>query len=253
MHTWLIEWVPVRPVRSDVTVIIVSAGDEGFGRVPCLDSRKRLGTVGEKCSHTPPSICQQLWPLLSGFVWKWYVWWRKGTSPTPLLSHSETPPHFVIAHWLYVPQQLCRCLRSSFLPSISFCLSLSSSSCLLTPPLSPPTPPPPPLLLNSDRLFISFCLAASPPTPLTRFSLLFLLFWVHVKASAHMCVCKCAAAKWRICVWVFLQSTWGCVSLVCVCVCAFVVHMVWVCSRRTVRMLSCVSALGFRSFFLWVH
>lgn len=140
MHTWLIEWVPVRPVRSDVTVIIVSAGDEGFGRVPCLDSRKRLGTVGEKCSHTPPSICQQLWPLLSGFVWKWYVWWRKGTSPTPLLSHSETPPHFVIAHWLYVPQQLCRCLRSSFVPSISFCLSLSSSSLVVSLDPSPFSP-----------------------------------------------------------------------------------------------------------------
>lgn len=81
-----------------------------------------------------------LWPLLSGFVWKWYVWWRKGTSPTPLLSHSETPPHFVIAHWLYVPQQLCRCLRSSFLSSISFCLSLSSSSLVVSLDPSPFSP-----------------------------------------------------------------------------------------------------------------
>lgn len=128
MHTWLIEWVPVRPVRSDVTVIIVSAGDEGFGRVPCLDSRKRLGTLGEKC-------CDRCCPALYG----------NDTSdgeraPPPLLSHSETPPHFVIAHWLYVPQQLCRCLRSSFLSSISFCLSLSSSSLVVSLDPSPFSP-----------------------------------------------------------------------------------------------------------------
>lgn len=61
-------------------------------------------------------------------------------APPPLLSHSETPPHFVIAHWLYVPQQLCRCLRSSFLPSISFCLSLSSSSLVVSLDPSPFSP-----------------------------------------------------------------------------------------------------------------
>lgn len=219
MHTWLIEWVPVRPVRSDVTVIIVSAGDEGFGRVPCLDSRKRLGTVGEKCLHTPPSICQQLWPLLSSFVWKWYVWWRKGTSPTPLLPHSETPPHIVIAHWLYVPQQLCRCLRSSFLPSISFCLSLSSSSLVVSldpSPFSPYTTTTTSIVEFRQAIYI-FLPGCFTSHSLNKVFFIVFLFWVHVKASAHMCVCKCAAAKWRI--WVFLQSTWGCVSLVCVCMC----------------------------------
>lgn len=122
MHTWLIEWVPVRPVRSDVTVIIVSAGDEGFGRVPCLDSRKRLGTVGEKCSHTPPSIRQQLWPLLSGFVWKWYVWWRKGTSPTPL---PQRDPSSFCYSTLALRTSATLQMFTFLFPSLDFFLSFS--------------------------------------------------------------------------------------------------------------------------------
>lgn len=107
-------------------------------------------------------------------------------------------------------------------------LSLPSSSFLS---LNPPTPPLS-LLLNSDRLFISFCLAASPPTPLTRFALLFL----HIR-TAHKCVFAHALQHTHVLVFVEVYT----VTSVCFCLRVYFPCVSYcVCNKSRVKAELCV-------------
>ena len=94
---------------------------------------------------------------------------------SPLLSSPAVRPAVFFIYFFYSILVLFTCLYlcPPFHPPKLSPFPFLSLLCFASP-LVPVLDPPPPLLLNSDRLFISFCLAASPPTPLTRFALLFL-------------------------------------------------------------------------------
>lgn len=116
-------------------------------------------------------------------------------------------PHLSLLRWslqvLYTYHACCSRSYSALLPWIpnSFVLC----TLFLHPVLEHHQPSPSartlsPLLLNSDRLFISFCLAASPPTPLTRFALLFLHTSRHTR-TVHQCAFLRACPNKLVCLW----------------------------------------------------
>lgn len=153
-HTWLMKWVLMRPVRHDVTIIMWVKVPNVSGWMPCLDSRNQLGT-GDRAARA--AVCQQLWLLLSCFGWEEHLWLVSGRSkPTP-------PPLvfcvFLIPYWCYLPLDFPY-LFPSLISIEPFCFISLLLSLSFPPSHFCPPPPPPPLLLNSDRLFISFCLAA---------------------------------------------------------------------------------------------
>ncbi len=114
----------------------VSAGAKGFGWMPCLDSRKQLGTVGESAARA--AICPQLWLLLSCFAWSGTSMTRIRTqwsspSPTPLPSSPAMIPAVFFKFrtgFIYLSSSPDFSTPLSFLQSLialSFCLPLSLS------------------------------------------------------------------------------------------------------------------------------
>lgn len=200
----------------------VSAGAKGFWADATYGFQEAAWDgLWKRCTrcHMPTTVTAAV-VLLHEAVHVRLVSGHSKAAPPP---HPSSPPCnetccFLIPYWFYLPPQMPSSFYTCFLPLILYSSIFSSSSHSFSPSssfLSLDPPPPPPLLLNSDRLFISFCLAASPPTPLTRFALLFLHVCAH-SYSAWTCVRTCVATNW--CDWVLV----GVCMVLWVCFCLYV-------------------------------